>query len=287
MNPFQITEEEIAYLIPSETDGAKILFLDHELSTNQQLIENYGLKLYYSRMSADSITRDYCLFSTAWAWEHECQAAEAKGKPVRSVVKSTAVDPSDPVNDRHIVETIWHLLNEADWVIGHNLDRFDTKKFNTRALKYRFPPPSTYKTIDTLKIAYRNFGNTSNKLGYMCDFLELPNRKSKSPDWGKVLKGDPKEIKYMEDYNVDDIPSLRDYYHAIRAWDKNGINLGVYKPGEVICPACGGNHFHKGKTYTRKNGDVVNTMNCADCGHHVTDNYKHKKQKPLLIAVKN
>lgn len=282
---FTFTPAEMAYVTCAPTSGPKILYSDHETSTNQNIIENYGLKLFFKRMSADSIIRDWTILSTAWAWEHECP----EGSGVEIPVKCVEVAPDDVFNDRHVVETIWHLLDQADIVVGHNWANFDAKKFNTRALFYGMPPPSPYKIVDTLKIARSNFAVTSNKLAYLCEYLKVPHQKGESPDWSKVLLGDKNEIQKMVDYNIGDIPSLRDVYHRIRGWDKGHVNLNLYNKdtgGVGGCYVCGSEDLALNKVYTRVNGDVVNSYRCKCCGAQNADNYKHKKIQPQFKAAK-
>src|SRR5210317_96459 len=74
-------------------------------------------------------------------------------------------------NDKALVKEIWHLLDEADYVVAHNGDRFDQKKANARFLKWGLEPPSPYVQIDTLKEAKRHFKLASNKLDEIARFL--------------------------------------------------------------------------------------------------------------------
>lgn len=256
----------------------KILYLDLEVSTSQNLIENYGLKLWYERMSAASLTRDYVIFCASWQW--------ISGGP-DTKVHNVCVSPENVFDDKEVVQTVWELLNEANVVVGHNVKNFDAKKFNTRAIFHGFTPPLPYIMVDTLAIARRHFGFTSNKLAYLAKFLGL-EAKDEAPDWSKVLAGDPKEIKYMVKYCNQDIKTGVQVYEKLRPWDTAHPNLNAYKEEneEHGCPTCGGFHFHKGKTYTRKNGDVVNTFNCANCGTHVTDNYKSKRRFSYFKQLK-
>ena len=256
----------------------KILYLDLELSTNQNIIENYGLKLWYTRMAATSITRDFSLFCASWQW--------ISGGPDNKV-HNVCVDPKNVFYDHDVVATVWKLLNEADIVIGHNMKNFDVKKFNTRAIFYGMLPPRPFSVIDTLAIARRNFGFTSNKLAYLARFLGL-DAKDQAPDWKKIIEGDVKEIKHMVKYCNQDIKTGVQVYEALRPWDQTHPNLNAFKEegDEQGCPCCGSTHLVKNKTYRRKNGDTVNAYRCGDCGHQTSDNYKHKKQKAYFKTLK-
>ena len=39
---------------------------------------------------------------------------------------------TDPENDYEVCKNLWTLLNEADVVLGHNVDKFDKRVANTR-----------------------------------------------------------------------------------------------------------------------------------------------------------
>lgn len=70
----------------------------------------------------------------------------------------------DPFDDSKLIEDLWKLFDEADIIIGHNINSFDIKKANTRFIENGLMPPSNYQTIDTLRVAKKYFGFTSNKL---------------------------------------------------------------------------------------------------------------------------
>ena len=61
-------------------------------------------------------------------------------------------------DDSRIVKGLWELINEADIIIAHNGERFDTPKMNTRFLLNGLPPTSSYRQIDTKKVAAKSFG---------------------------------------------------------------------------------------------------------------------------------
>src|SRR5580698_5467324 len=64
-------------------------------------------------------------------------------------------------DDYPVVAAIWSLFDEADILVGHNIDRFDTPKAQARMMIHGFDPPSPSKSIDTLKLARHEFSFTS------------------------------------------------------------------------------------------------------------------------------
>ena len=83
--------------------------------------------------------------------------------PLKFFVVSDIVTPEETKtrDDKRVLQSIWKLLDEADIVIGHNGDRFDLRKLNARFIDNDINPPSPFRTIDTLKVARREFAFVS------------------------------------------------------------------------------------------------------------------------------
>jgi len=143
-------------------------------------------------------------------------------------------------DDKRISQSLWELLDEADMVVAHNGDAFDIKKSNARFLKHNLGLPSPYRSVDTLKIARRNFKITSNKLDYICKFLDIPR---KLETWGFSLwewciKWEEKSLRKMDIYCRNDVKILEEVYLRLRCYDKSHPKLGVYLEKNV-CNNCG------------------------------------------------
>jgi len=102
----------------------------------------------------------------------------------------------DHKTDRVLLKRIWKLLDEAEIVIAHNGDKFDIRKINARFLFYNMPPPSPYRTVDTLKVSKRYFAMLSNKQDDIGAYLKT-GRKIKTDKylWLDCIKGDKKASK--------------------------------------------------------------------------------------------
>lgn len=113
-------------------------------------------------------------------------------------------------NDERIVRSLWKLLNEQDYLVGHNSDAFDGKKSATRFLKYGLPIPNYFKTIDTLKVVKKHFRISSNKLDYVCKFVGLEGKINTGGIdlWDKCELGDEKALKKMSKYCDNDVRIL-------------------------------------------------------------------------------
>jgi uncharacterized protein YprB with RNaseH-like and TPR domain len=143
-------------------------------------------------------------------------------------------DAKNVEDDKELLQGIWKLLDECDFVITQNGKKFDQKKLNARFVIHGMKPPSAYRHIDVLQIAKSQFGFTSNKLQYMTDTLCTKYKKSGHAKfsgfelWSECLKGNLEAFCEMEDYNILDILSLEELYLIISPWDAKLPNFDVY-----------------------------------------------------------
>ena len=112
-------------------------------------------------------------------------------------------------NDKRVLESAWKLLDEADIIIAHNGDKFDLRKIKARFLSNGIMPPMPYKTIDTLKVARKEFALTSNKQDYITRLLGVQKKLDTDFQlWVDCMNGDTEALKKMEEYNKHDVLGL-------------------------------------------------------------------------------
>ena len=226
---------------------AKILFLDIETSP----LLGYAWGLYEQNLL--SVVEDWKILSVAWKWADEKR------------IKVVALNDTP---EKELLGVLWAILDEADIVVAHNGDRFDIRKTNAKLLEHGFAPPSTYKTIDTLKVARKHFKFDSNRLTDLAEALGLG---SKLPNpgfamWLGCMRGDAASWKKMKEYNVHDVVLLEGVYLKLRPWHTSHPNLALYSehPHES-CPRCSSDHVQRrGMTYART--QVRQRWHCTDCG---------------------
>lgn len=235
----------------------KTIIWDVETSTMDIALRTYQLKNYIKYFDPKMITRDWSMLGAAW------------GDLDHKKVEVISVSPQNPLDDRHVIETLHGVLSEADVLIGHNSDAFDIKKFNTRAIFYDLPPICPKIQIDTLKMARKYFKFSSNRLSYICDFLGI-EAKDESPDWEKILAGDPKELRYMRRYNKKDVVCTRELYKKLRAWHHTHPNVqdpvrdiagGVVR----VCRKCGEPSVIKKGFKLLTGGRKRQQLQCSSC----------------------
>jgi len=172
----------------------------------------------------------------------------------------------DNQDDYGVMRVLWELLNEADIVITHNGDQFDIKKANARFLFHGLPAPSSYKTIDTKKIAKRYFNFNSNKLDDLGRYLGLGRKVEHEgfPLWLKCMRGERKAWKTMVKYNKQDIILLEKIYKKFLPFITNHPNLGLYQGKRYACPNCGSEYVHK-RGYTFTKTQIYQKWQCQEC----------------------
>lgn len=234
---------------------AKILLIDIELSPSL----GYFWSLWKQNIGLNQIEHGWHIMSVAWKWygiSDNIEYAESR---------------SD--DDMVLCNTLHTLLDEADFVIAHNLKKFDLPKINTRLIYHGFDPYSPVKMIDTLEIAKKKFGFTSNKLEYLATYLgvkpKLKHSKFAGFDlWKACLAGDEEAWQEMKEYNIGDIETLEGVYKKLAPWS------GFLHPSlapfaddtkRTVCTKCGSHHIQY-RGYARTNQNTYRRFVCNSCG---------------------
>lgn len=239
--------------------NVKILLFDIETAPCAGAV--WGL--WQNNVSLNQLERDWYVLSYSAKWKHSDEIIYED--------KSKSWDTED---DSELLKGIWALLDEADIVVGQNSKRFDEKKLNARFIINGMKPPSSYRSVDTLEIAKRHFGFTSNKLEYMTHKLckkykKLNHGKFAGYElWKQCLKGNPAAWEEMQEYNSFDVLSLEELYDILKPWYKAHPNLNLYDGSLENKCTCGNDEFiHSGYHYT--NLSKYDKFQCTDCGAEV------------------
>ena len=216
--------------------------------------------LWKQNVGLNQIHKDWYILSYSAKWEGEDE-----------IMYSDKRDSYDDEDDSELLQEIWELLDEADIVCGQNSQKFDTKKINARLIFNGFKPPSPYRQVDTMLMAKRHFGFTSNKLEYMTDKLctrykKLDHGKFAGFNlWKACLAGNQEAWQEMQDYNSVDVLSTEELYHKLRPWVNNHPNINVYTEEDTTLCTCGHDDWtHSGYHYT--NLSKFDKFKCNNCG---------------------
>lgn len=232
----------------------KILFFDIEISP----IISYNWRLW--RSDAIDVVEDWQILCFAYKWAGEKRI---------HVVGQDDFDGWKPgVNDdKNVVKKIHELFSEADIVVAHNGDSYDIKKAQSRMMVHKMEPPAPFKTVDTLKVARKMGGFSSNRLGSLVEQLDLGEKlDSGGIEVIKgVLKGTKKDWKHLKKYNKMDVEVLEKLYEELKPWMTNHPSLAVLNDQPESCPKCGSQNLRKGGFYVTKTGKRKRYQ-CLNCG---------------------
>lgn len=210
-------------------EGAKILLLDIETAPS----EAYVWGLWNQDIYIDQVISDWYMLTWAakWLYSDEVESDRLTGN--ESIINC----------DQRILESLWELIDKADIVIGHNLDRFDIPRIKTRFLLNDIEPPSFFRQIDTLKVARKEFNFSSNKLDYLAKMLGVRVKNGVTFDlWKSCREGNDEALETLREYNIQDVKVLEDVYLKLRPYIKGHPNLDLYIDDEnSVCPNCGSN----------------------------------------------
>lgn len=186
----------------------KELYIDIETSPNMAFL--WSLNVPGKYVNPDMIVKDWFVICWAASWVDSKE------------VFSGVVSPRDAKkwDDSKILKPLWDLLDDADIVVGHNLDRFDLKKINTRFLLHDYGVPRRYRTIDTLKLARKRFAFESAKMEFLNVRLgNFPKHDMELEDWIRIcLSGDEPTLKKMNRYNIGDVREGKKLYLKLKNW---------------------------------------------------------------------
>lgn len=259
----------------------KVLCIDLELSPT--IFAGWGM--FNQFYSVDQIENEWFIMSYTAKWLHsdEIFYNDLKGK----------VDSED---DTEMLLELWDLLDQADIVTGQNHRRFDIKKLNARMLMQGITKPySPFKTEDTLDIAKRKFGFTSNKLEWLTKHLNVEFKKLDHGKfagfklWKECLADNPEAWDEMKEYNIHDVLSTEELWLKLRAWDDKGVNFSVYFSDNDMSCSCGSKDLNEdGYAYTGVS--KFQQYRCNDCGKFMRGRvnlFSKEKRASLLVNIIN
>ena len=243
----------------------KRLFYDIETSYNLVKSWRIGFNL---NINMNDIIQERAIITVAYKWAGEDEVT---------------VLSWDKGCDKKLLKEFMPILAEADELVGHNVDRYDTKFLTTRALKHGIKALPKYQSTDTLKIAKRHFMFNSNKLDYIAQFLDIGHKtKHRGLEmWDDIiLRNDEKALEEMIEYNVQDVFLTEEVYTKLMEYSIPKVNHQVLTgEGKCGCPECGSKEATLVKTYATAAGTKSRLMNCNSCKINYTlSESKYKKQ---------
>jgi DNA polymerase III epsilon subunit-like protein len=182
-----------------------------------------------------------------------------------------------PYDDAGILAEFLEIWEQADYVIGHYGDGFDIPYLAGRLMANRLPPLPLVPSIDTFKLAKRHFGKTlnSNRLDHLGEILGL-GRKNKTDAslWVRCANGDPRALKEMAAYNMQDVYLLEKVWVAMKPYVQSKYNVNLFLDiSDIVCYNCESSNLQKRGTFVTKT-TKKQRLHCQDCGSWMTTKYE-------------
>lgn len=171
-----------------------------------------------------------------------------------------AVWTNDVRDDRKVCQKLYDALSGADVLVAHNGDAYDLPFTKGRMLVHGLPPLPPVQSVDTLKVARKQFLLNANNLDYLGKLLKVGGKRSTPKGlWLQVLRGDRKALRQMIDYNKEDVRLLERVYLKLRQHTPD------HPQQATGCPRCGSRQIqsrgaHKTLTQTYRR------YQCQGCG---------------------
>lgn len=256
--------------------GPRILTLDIETLP----LTTHNWHMFDEPRALDRLVKDWAIFMGAWKWMDE-----------RTVTIVDTEKYGDPYNDKEIVREMCEALDEADVVVGQNIQKFDMGKIRARAIAHGLRPFREPQIADTLLMAREVGKFTSNKLEYTSTLTTVKKSKHlKFPGfalWQGVMDKNPAAYKEARAYNRDDVRSTELWYLKLRPWVRKHPNMAqFYDDEELRCPRCGSTHMLERGTLHRGVSTYTEYV-CGRCFGHSRSRYTQNstaKRKNLLTC---
>jgi DNA polymerase elongation subunit (family B) len=203
-------------------------------------------------------------------WHLLAWSAKWLGDPASKTMYMDNSKARNIQDDKHLVQELAKLLNEADIIITQNGEAFDVKKLNARAVINGLPPIKPCKSIDILKEGRKVFKFTSHKLEYVTAALNDKYKKLKHSEypgfelWKAILEGDKKAWKVMKKYCIYDVLSTEEAYLKIRGWIKTQ-NMSSYADDALMRCRCGSAELIK-RGFAHTDTGKHQIYLCRSCG---------------------
>lgn len=246
-----------------------------DIETSFMKLADFSLK-NSGYISHSNILQDWNIYCMAWKYLDN------------SKVYSACVSVDDVTNDYLICKTFGEVLKDTKLVVGHNLDKFDIKKFNARLIKHKLPPiDHKILTLDTYKAAKKHFSFSSNRLDYLSDYLGV-GRKLPHPavnPWFKLLTNpDQETLNHMVKYCKHDVsPLLEEVYLCMKPYIDHPNLTDRQKGDQYICTHCGSTNITLQGTRFTRTGKKMQKYACSKCHGYGSDPIREESNETFNI----
>ncbi len=171
------------------------------------------------------------------------------------------------------------VMHQADEIVGHNNNKFDTRWIRTRCIFHGISMMPEFKSLDTLRTSRKGFYFNSNRLDYISKYLGVGKKKETGGFglWKGVMASEKPALTKMVKYCKNDVVILEKVFNKLNPYTLSRTHVGVLKGlSNETCPECGGQHVQKRGISITATGGKKQRMQCqtATCGKYFSINVK-------------
>jgi DNA polymerase elongation subunit (family B) len=249
-----IPEQQSVFKMPK--NSLKRLYFDIETSPNVVYSWTIGYNL---NVGYQNIIKERAIICICYKWEHE------------NKVHSLHWNKGD---DYEMIHQFYKIIMDADEIVGHNSDKFDIKWFKTRCLYHGIRNMPSITSIDTLKIARKEFKFNSNRLDYIGQILKVGKKIDTGGFelWKKIIENnDPTALNKMIKYCCNDVLLLERVFKKLENYVSAKTHVGVLRGHDKhTCPKCGNNDLAYCKKRITATGVLKIQKQCKKCGAYAS-----------------
>ena len=239
---------------------ARILIID--LETTRAVVESFNLFPNYIHIDRVKMPSRILCFAAQWRGE------------TKPIFKAAWKD-GDEVAYLDMMESAYNLLNEADFIVTWNGDRFDLQWLEAEFARLGLGRPAPYRSIDLFKIAKKHFGKGLMSLKLDWSARQFLGDRKQSHDgldlWDEIRYGNRDERraaqKIMKTYNIQDTKLTSDLLERFLPWI--GENFALYDSdaddGAIRCNKCSSENVQRRGYFPTKTA-MYPRWRCNDCG---------------------
>lgn len=240
-------------------NGPKVLTLDIETSPHK----SWHFDTFRVNISPQQIiepSRIVC-WAAKWQWK-----------------KNILFHDENQTSHSDMIESIVHLIDEADVVVTYNGDGFDLPWIDWERKLWDIPKPSPFVSVDLYKVVRRSFRNAPARrsLDYITRRLSLTGKLQHEgyfPLWLAMSGNDGTEARKawntFRKYNKQDVFTTEELYYVLHDEITNMPHLALFNEeaptSSLSCPACLSTRITR-QGYKRTKTRRYPQYKCSDCG---------------------
>lgn len=246
------------------SDKPRILILDLESFPQLQLRWRY-----FEKGVAFHVLKPNTVMMVAYRWLEDINGPLGL-KKARVISEDQGPDYVPGVqNDAWLMQMVWDLVADADFVVAHYGIGFDRPMLEARMWEHGVGPMPPGNWIDSKAEAakFMRGSGYSMALGNLAAWLELGEKLETNKSlWLRCMDGVRAAWTEMKTYAKQDVDVLHDLFLDGGPYMQSMIfNMGHWYPGEEVCSWCGSKELQKrGFHYTR--ASKFQRYLCLNCG---------------------